>query len=109
MTLQAVCRGRCAELVGYWQYLGVDKISMSEAYYKAMKMMEGMVGQFNGLVTLPRIADVYEALGRFLKDLNLFSEVSFSCTTLLKNFIHRRELLYKPLSAMQAPACSCTL
>ena len=72
-----MCRGRCAELVGYWQYLGVDKISMSEAYYKAMKMMEGMVGQFNGLVTLPRIADVYEALGRFLKDLNLFSEVSF--------------------------------
>ena len=66
MTLQAVCRGRCAELVGYWQYLGVDKISMSEAYYKAMKQMEGMIGRFNGLVTQPRIADVYEALCNFL-------------------------------------------
>ena len=48
---------------------------MATAYARAMKMMEGMVGQFDGLVTLPKIADVYEALGRFLKDLNLLSEV----------------------------------
>lgn len=75
LHLSDPCRGRCAELIGYWQYLGVDKITMSEAYYKAMKMMEGMVGEFDGLVTWPRIADVYEALGRFLKDLNLLSEV----------------------------------
>ena len=69
-------RGRCAELIGYWQFLGVDKISMAEAYFKGVRRMEGMVGMFNGMVTLPRIADVYEALGRFLKDLNLLSEVS---------------------------------
>lgn len=74
MPLFLFIRGRCAELIGYWQYLGIDKITMSESYYKALKMMEGMVGQFNGLVTLPRIADVYEALGRFLRDLNLLSE-----------------------------------
>ena len=34
-----------------------------------------MVGHFDGTVTLPRIADVYEALGRFLRDLNLLVEV----------------------------------
>lgn len=48
---------------------------MAEAYFKGVRRMEGMVGMFNGMVTLPRIADVYEALGRFLKDLNLLSEV----------------------------------
>ncbi len=37
--------------------------------------MVSVVGQFDGMVTLPRIADVYEALGRFLRDLNLLSEV----------------------------------
>ena len=68
-------RGRCSELIGYWQFLGVDKISMAQAYFKGVKRMEGMVGMFNGMVTLPRIADVYEALGRFLKDMNLLSEV----------------------------------
>ena len=45
--------------------------------------MFAVVGQFGGLVTLPRIADVYEALGRFLRDLNLLNEVS-----------RRRKLLY---------------
>ena len=39
------------------------------------KLSYSVVGQFNGLVTLPRIADVYEALGRFLRDLNLLNEV----------------------------------
>ena len=64
-------------MIGYWQFLGVDKISMAEAYFKGVRRMEGMVGMLNGMVTLPRIADVYEALGRFLKDLNLLSEVSY--------------------------------
>ena len=74
LFLYCYFRGRCGELIGYWQHLGVDKITMSEAYYKTLKTMEGMVGQFNGLVTLPRIANVYEALGRFLRDLNLLNE-----------------------------------
>ena len=39
-------------------------------------MLLSVVGQFNGLVTLPRIADVYEALGRFLRDLNMLNDVS---------------------------------
>ena len=33
-------RGRCAEIISYWQYVGMDKQSMAAAYYKAMKMME---------------------------------------------------------------------
>ena len=35
-----------------------------------------VVDQYPGFVTLPRIADVYEALGRFLRDLGLLAEVS---------------------------------
>ena len=40
-------------------------------------MYLSVVGEFNGMVTLPRIADVYEALGRYLRDLGMLSEVSY--------------------------------
>lgn len=41
-----------------------------------------VVGQNGGLITLPRIADMYESLGRFLKDLGLLNQVcsKYTCT-----------------------------
>jgi hypothetical protein len=41
------------------------------------------VGQYNGLVTLPRIADMYETLGRFIKDLGLLNQVGHLVTLVL--------------------------
>ncbi|KAJ8320207.1 hypothetical protein KUTeg_001794 [Tegillarca granosa] len=67
-------RGRCAELISYWQFIAADKISMAQAYFNATRKMEELVGQNNGLVTLPRIADMYESLGRFVKDLGLLNQ-----------------------------------
>jgi hypothetical protein len=34
------------------------------------------VSQYNGQVTLPDIADLYETLGKFLKDLGQLNQVS---------------------------------
>ncbi|PVD37428.1 hypothetical protein C0Q70_00018 [Pomacea canaliculata] len=62
-------RGRCAELISYWQYIGKDQASMAEAYFTAVKTLED-----NGQITLPKIADMYEILGRFLKDLGLLNQ-----------------------------------
>ncbi|KAI0213397.1 Nephrocystin-3 [Lamellibrachia satsuma] len=72
--VQLYGRGRCAELIGYWQFLCVDKNTMAHAYVTATKKMEGMIDQTSTFVTLPRIADVYEAVGRFLRDLALLNE-----------------------------------
>lgn len=33
-------RGRCGELITYWQYVGADKASMAKAYFSATKQME---------------------------------------------------------------------
>ena len=35
-----ICRGRCAELISYWQFIGADKPSMADAYFNATKRME---------------------------------------------------------------------
>ncbi|KAK6166073.1 hypothetical protein SNE40_022850 [Patella caerulea] len=67
-------RGRSAELLAYWQYLGVDKNDMAAAYFTATKKTEEGIGQYNGLITLPLIADMYETLGRFLKDMVLLNQ-----------------------------------
>lgn len=108
VTCEMLCyRGRCGELVSYWHYVGVDKTTMAQSYFTACKRMEEskslitslcfcisnfciteacenwlfmftVVGHYDGLVTLPRVADVYEALGRFLRDLGLLTEVQDS-------------------------------
>ncbi|XP_064597908.1 LOW QUALITY PROTEIN: nephrocystin-3-like [Liolophura sinensis] len=67
-------RGRCAELLGYWQFVDADKVSMAYQYLEFTKKTEQYVGQFDGIVTLPRIADMNETLGRFLKDLALLTQ-----------------------------------
>ena len=79
---------------------------MAQAYFKGVKRMEGMVGMFNGMVTLPRIADVYEALGRFLKDMNLLSEVLMlsSCGFVSLNFIFKTSSTFSGAHASAASA-----
>lgn len=85
-------RGRCEELVLHWLYVGVEKATMAQAYLTACKQLEdsawcmvwedysvvlvffAVVGQFNGLITLSKAADAYEALGRYLRDLGLLNE-----------------------------------
>ena len=34
------------------------------------------IGQYEGKITLPRIADIYETLGRYLDDLGQLNQVS---------------------------------
>ncbi|CAH1790232.1 unnamed protein product [Owenia fusiformis] len=85
-------RGRCRELIGYWQYVGADKNKMAQSYFAATKKMEEFVGGFNGMVTLPRIADMYEALGRFLRDLGLLAQAS----TPLQRALEVRETALDP-------------
>ena len=36
------------------------------------------VSQYNGAVTLPEIADIYETLGRFLKDIGQLNHVGIT-------------------------------
>jgi hypothetical protein len=33
-------RGRCAELISYWQFITTDKNSMAQAYFTATRKME---------------------------------------------------------------------
>ncbi len=35
-----VTRGRCGELISYWQYVGGDKTTMAQTYYDCCKQME---------------------------------------------------------------------
>lgn len=74
-VFQKTCaRGRFRELLHYWNVIGEDKSNMAKAYLTATKQMEDAVGQYNGLVSLPEIADLYETLGKFLKDLGQLNQ-----------------------------------
>ncbi|KAL4217270.1 Nephrocystin-3 [Mactra antiquata] len=74
-VFQKMCaRGRYQELLHYWTYIGEDKSNMGKSYLAATKQMEDTVSQYNGQVTLPEIADLYETLGRFLKDLGQLNQ-----------------------------------
>ncbi|GAB1597427.1 nephrocystin-3-like [Argonauta hians] len=64
-------RGRCAELISHWELIGADKTSMAQEYLAQTKYME-VINQSDGNVS--GIADMYETLGRFLKDLGLLSQ-----------------------------------
>lgn len=43
-------RGRCAELISYWQFITADKNSMAQAYFTATRKMEE--GETNSLGSL---------------------------------------------------------
>ncbi|XP_074659416.1 nephrocystin-3-like [Tubulanus polymorphus] len=70
------CRGRCGELLDYWKFIGVDKTLMAREYFGCIKHLEGRLDEFDGAVTLPRVADLCEVLGRFLCDVGLLSQAA---------------------------------
>ncbi|XP_021027460.1 nephrocystin-3 [Mus caroli] len=63
-------RGHFAELLSYWQFVGKDKGAMATEYFESLKQYENSEGEENMLC----LADLYETLGRFLKDLGLLSQ-----------------------------------
>lgn len=54
---------------------GLGKLKTEEIIQLSIVILIVVVGQHGGLITLPRIADMYESLGRFLKDLGLLNQV----------------------------------
>ncbi|XP_064411015.1 nephrocystin-3 isoform X1 [Latimeria chalumnae] len=63
-------RGHFAELLGYWQLVGMDKSSMAAEYFDSLKQYEKCCEEDS----MTGLADLYETLGRFLKDLGLLSQ-----------------------------------
>ncbi|XP_062848041.1 nephrocystin-3 [Trichomycterus rosablanca] len=64
-------RGHFSELLAYWQFVGKDKVSMSAEYFDALKEFEQ---NCESEESMTRLANLYETLGRFLKDLGLLSQ-----------------------------------
>ncbi|XP_061877660.1 nephrocystin-3 isoform X2 [Entelurus aequoreus] len=64
-------RGHFSELLAYWQYVGKDKSSMATEYFDALKHYEKNCASEDSMRNL---ANLYETLGRFLKDLGLPSQ-----------------------------------
>ncbi|XP_053122456.1 nephrocystin-3 isoform X2 [Hemicordylus capensis] len=64
-------RGHFAELLSYWQLLGKEKSSMAAEYFNSLKLYEK---NCEGEASMISLADLYETLGRFLKDLGLLSQ-----------------------------------
>lgn len=59
-------------MLSYWQFVGKDKGAMATEYFESLKQYENGEGEENMLC----LADLYETLGRFLKDLGLLSQVT---------------------------------
>uniref|UniRef100_A0A7N6BIA6 Nephrocystin-3 n=1 Tax=Anabas testudineus TaxID=64144 RepID=A0A7N6BIA6_ANATE len=64
-------RGHFSELLAYWQYVGKDKSSMATEYFDALKHYEKSCESEDSMT---KLANLYETLGRFLKDLGLPSQ-----------------------------------
>ncbi|ELK25339.1 Nephrocystin-3 [Myotis davidii] len=64
-------RGHFAELLSYWQFVGKDKSTMAAEYFDSLKQYEK---NCEGEENMMCLADLYETLGRFLKDLGLLSQ-----------------------------------
>uniref|UniRef100_A0A8C4L567 Nephrocystin-3 n=1 Tax=Equus asinus asinus TaxID=83772 RepID=A0A8C4L567_EQUAS len=64
-------RGHFAELLSYWQFVGKDKSAMAAEYFDSLKQYEKNCEGEENMICL---ADLYETLGRFLKDLGLLSQ-----------------------------------
>ncbi|XP_040818751.1 nephrocystin-3 [Ochotona curzoniae] len=64
-------RGHFAELLSYWQFVGKDKSAMATEYFDSLKQYEKSCDGEENVVCL---ADLYETLGLFLKDLGLLSQ-----------------------------------
>lgn len=66
-------RGHFSELLAYWQYVGKDKSSMATAYFDSLKHYEKSC---ESEASMMKLSNLYETLGRFLKDLGLPSQVN---------------------------------
>ncbi|XP_069504796.1 nephrocystin-3 [Ambystoma mexicanum] len=64
-------RGHFAELLSYWHFVGKDKSSMAAEYFDSLKQYEK---NCDGEESITCLADLYETLGRFLKDLGLLNQ-----------------------------------
>ncbi|XP_058258883.1 nephrocystin-3 isoform X1 [Hemibagrus wyckioides] len=64
-------RGHFSELLAYWQFVGKDKVSMAAEYCDALKEFER---NCESEESMSRLANLYETLGGFLKDLGLLSQ-----------------------------------
>ncbi|KAF0028028.1 hypothetical protein F2P81_019115 [Scophthalmus maximus] len=64
-------RGHFSELLAYWQYVGKDKSSMASEYFDSLKHYEKSCESEDSMT---KLANLYETLGRFLKDLGLPSQ-----------------------------------
>lgn len=73
-------RGHFSELLTYWQYVGKDKSSMATEYFDSLKLYEKSCENEDSMT---KLANLYETLGRFLKDLGLPSQVVY----FMKNII----------------------
>ncbi|KAM4689632.1 nephrocystin-3 [Discoglossus pictus] len=82
-------RGHFAELLSYWQLVGKDKISMAAEYFDALKQYEK---NCDGEESMTCLADLYETLGRFLKDLGLLNQA----VTPLQRSLEIRETALDP-------------
>lgn len=66
-------RGHFSELLTYWQFVGKDKNSMATEYFDSLKLYEKSCESDDSMT---KLANLYETLGRFLKDLGLPSQVT---------------------------------
>ncbi|XP_072268408.1 nephrocystin-3 [Pyxicephalus adspersus] len=82
-------RGHFAELLSYWQLVGKDKIAMATEYFDALKQYEKSC---DGEESMTCLADLYETLGRFLKDLGLLNQA----VTPLQRSLEIRETALDP-------------
>uniref|UniRef100_A0A671KIL4 Nephrocystin-3 n=1 Tax=Sinocyclocheilus anshuiensis TaxID=1608454 RepID=A0A671KIL4_9TELE len=64
-------RGHFSELLTYWQFVGKDKCSMATEYFDSLKEFEKTCESEQ---SMSRLANLYETLGCFLKDLGLLSQ-----------------------------------
>ncbi|XP_012676699.2 nephrocystin-3 [Clupea harengus] len=64
-------RGHFSELLTYWQFVGKDKVSMATEYFVSLKCYEQSCETED---SMRRLANLYETLGRFLKDLGLLTQ-----------------------------------
>ncbi|XP_073719787.1 nephrocystin-3 [Misgurnus anguillicaudatus] len=64
-------RGHFSELLAYWQFVGKDKCSMATEYFDSLKEFEKTCESEQ---SMSQLANLYETLGRFLKDLGLLSQ-----------------------------------
>ena len=63
-------------MVELWNYLNEDKQAIAKYYYSELRKMENKThGQ---MIQMTEIAQMYQTLGRFLKDMGLMEEVSYN-------------------------------